>query len=114
MPAVFHVSSVRNRESILTHGLDWTRMGAARGIAGSREPEQQGCFLALDEGEADWFIALNNTGGAVDVWRVENVDRNLLVESPEGHYYFPGVIEPDQVVLVRKDVAERLSASGPP
>ena len=35
MTRLFHVSSALNRESILAHGLDWTRMGAAPGIAGS-------------------------------------------------------------------------------
>jgi hypothetical protein len=105
--AVFHVTSSRNRESILTHGLDWSYMGAARGIAGSRQPEQEGCFLALDEREADWFIEMNNTGGAVDVWQVKNVDPEELIESPEGHFFFPGVIRRDQIALVRQDVAER-------
>lgn len=28
-------------------------MGAARGIAGSRAPEEDGCFLCRDEGDAD-------------------------------------------------------------
>ena len=35
---LYHVTSVLNRESIAQHGLDWRRMGAARGIAGSRAP----------------------------------------------------------------------------
>ena len=29
MARLFHVISVANRASILAHGLDWTRMGAA-------------------------------------------------------------------------------------
>jgi len=41
-----------NRESILAHGLDWTRMGAAPGIAGSPVPEDDGVFLCRDEFEA--------------------------------------------------------------
>lgn len=41
----FHVSSSHNRASIGAHGLDWDRMGAAPGIAGSPVPEQEGCFL---------------------------------------------------------------------
>lgn len=45
----FHVTSVRNRTSIATNGLDWTRMDGAPGIAGSPVPEQEGCFLACDE-----------------------------------------------------------------
>lgn len=42
-------------------------MGAAPGIAGSRTPEQQGCFLAPDEETAEWFVQMSNTGGPVDV-----------------------------------------------
>jgi hypothetical protein len=34
MTGLFHVTSTLNRESILTHGLGWTRMGAARGYRG--------------------------------------------------------------------------------
>jgi hypothetical protein len=39
---LFHVSSVLNRNSIAANGLDVARMGAARAIAGGREPEQEG------------------------------------------------------------------------
>ena len=31
MTCLFHVSSALNRESILAHGLDWTRMGGSSG-----------------------------------------------------------------------------------
>ena len=51
MSRLFHVTSSLNRESIQAHGLDWRRMGAARGIAGSSAPEQAGCFLCLNEFE---------------------------------------------------------------
>jgi len=64
--AVFHVTSSLNRESILAHGFDWSRMGAARGIADRLEPQQEGCFLVLREFKADWFIRMNNSGGPVD------------------------------------------------
>ena len=57
----FHVSSSLNRESIREHGLDWARMGAAWGMAGSREPEVEGNFLCR-EYEVDRFTSMNNTG----------------------------------------------------
>jgi hypothetical protein len=38
-------------------------MGAARGIAGSMAPEENGVFLCRDEFEARFFTDLNNTGG---------------------------------------------------
>jgi len=101
---LFHVTSVLNRESILEHGLDWTRMALASGIAGSRRPEVEGVFLCCGEWEVDWFIKLNNTGGPVDVWAVEGVDEAELIETPNGHSYLPMKIASTQLALVRKDV----------
>ncbi|CAM4144353.1 DarT domain-containing protein [Nocardia ninae] len=79
-------------------------MGAARGIAGSDQPEQPGCFLALNDFECEWFVRMNNTGGPVDVWEVHGIEDDDLVLSPEGHRYFPGVIAAAQLRLVRRDV----------
>jgi hypothetical protein len=104
---MFHVSSSRNRESILAHGLDWQRMAGVRGIAGSQEPEQEGCFLCLNEHEVEWFVRINNTGGPVDVWAVEAVDEQELLESPEGHFYVPRAIPPGRLTLLRADIPPR-------
>jgi hypothetical protein len=101
---VYHVTSSRNRASIQAHGLDWRRMGAASGIAGSPRPELEGCFLALDDWTANYFVDLNNTGGPVDVWAVDGVDPARLETSGEGYQYFPGVIPPSRLRLVRTDV----------
>ena|SRR6516165_606939 len=73
MPCLFHVSSAANRESILAHGLDWTRMGVARGLAGSTAAEEEGVFLCRDQFEARFFVDMNNTGDPVDVWAVTGV-----------------------------------------
>jgi len=96
MDRLFHVTSSRNRESIRTYGLDWTRMADARGIAGSRAPEQEGCFVCLGEFEMEWFVDMNNTGGTVDVvddlvefeavvsrWRRSVSSRSGLFETME-------------------------------
>jgi hypothetical protein len=99
MPPLFHVSSAANRESIRSHGLDWTRMGAPRGIAGSMTPEENAVFLCRDEFEARFFIDLNNTGGPVDVWVVTGVDESGLVTGGSGFCYFPAPISPAQVTL---------------
>ncbi|MCS3779179.1 hypothetical protein [Tsukamurella ocularis] len=105
-PAVlYHVSSSRNRASIAAHGLDVRYMGAARGIAGSDHPEQDGCFIALGEYEMRWFVRMNNTGGPVDVWAVSGLDRSALVVSPENHHYMPAVIPACQLTLVHEDIA---------
>ena len=97
-----HVTSVRNRASIEAHGLDVRRMGAARGIAGSSRPEQDGCFVVPDE-EADFFVRINNTGGPVDVWEVD-VDPEALVEDDGGFAWFPGTVDRSRLRLVRRDV----------
>jgi hypothetical protein len=100
----WHVTSATNRESIRVHGLDWRLMASARGIAGSLAPEQEGCFLCQDQGEVEWFVRLNNTGGPVDVWEVAGIEPGALVLSPEGHHFYPGVIDPERLRLVREDV----------
>jgi hypothetical protein len=100
----FHVSSTDNRESIKAHGLDWTLMGVAPGIAGSPHPEREGCFLARDETETEWFVGMNNTGGPVDVWAVELADDVVLVDAGDGYDYYPDKIPPEQLELVRSDI----------
>ncbi len=103
----YHVPSVLNRDSIFAHGFDWSRMGAAPGIAGSRRPEQEGTFLVEDEFSVDWFVRMNNTGGPVDVWQVIDVVEDELVESPAGYLYLPGVVPRDRIELVKRDLAPR-------
>src|SRR5260221_10739312 len=89
MGDLFHLSSAANRDSILAHGLDWTRMGAAPGIAGSTAPEADGVFLCEGEFEVQFFTQMNNTGGPVDVWAVAGIDEQELVESGNGFRYYP-------------------------
>ena len=96
---MFHVSSVRNRDSIQAHGLDWTRMSAAPWIAGGREPEVDGIFLSTDCLTAQFFVRMNNTGGPVDIWAVDGVDPNDLVESGDGFRYLPTRIDRQRLTL---------------
>jgi hypothetical protein len=103
---MFHMSSTRNRESIRQFGLDWTRMGAAPGIAGSSRPEVAGCFLMAEE-EIDWFLTINNTGGPVDVWRVDGIDEGRMVENPNGYWYLPERVAPSMLALVMTDLPSR-------
>ena len=104
MTRLFHVTSTKNRTSIQAHGLNWKRMKDAPGIAGSQRAEQEGVFLCEDESEADWFVRMNNTGGPVDVWAVEAIDKEELIEAPEGHLYLARPIPPDRLTLVRCDI----------
>jgi len=107
----FHVSSAANRESIRLHGLDWRRMGTARGIAGSRAPEADGVFLCADESDVRFFLELNNTGGPVDVWEVAGVDGEKMIDNGNGFLYFPGLISPGRVTLVDWSSVDAASAS---
>ncbi|MGW0966489.1 hypothetical protein [Streptomyces sp. NPDC002516] len=100
---LFHISSVLNRRSIAQHGLDWTRMGAARGIAGSRRPEVEGIFVCRDE-DTGFFFHINNTGGPVDLWSVDGVDEGLLLDNGNGFFYLPDRIPAARVRLVRADI----------
>lgn len=109
---MFHVSSVRNRGSIRSHGLDVSKMGAARGIAGSRRPEAEGIFLCQDESTADWFVRINNTGGPVDLWQVDGVEADQLLDNGSGFFYLPGRIPVDRITLVQQDITDRTSWSG--
>ena len=104
MTGLFHVTSAMNRDSILAHGLDWTRMGAAPGIAGSSRPEAHGVFVCRNENEADFFVRMNNTGGPVDLWSVADVDEALLTDNGNGFVYLPGRVPAARVRLVRSDI----------
>ncbi len=99
MTRMFHVSSVRNRESIQAHGLDWSHMCGASGIAGSRQPEVDGIFLSPDHFTAQFFVRINRTGGPVDIWAVDDVDPNDLIESGNGFSYVPSRIDPHRLTL---------------
>lgn len=101
---MYHVTSSKNRESILANGLDWRLMTASCGIAGSSRPEREGCFLCRSEWEADWFVEMNNTGGPVDVWAIDGVDEEELVESPDGYLYLPATIPIERLTMLRKDI----------
>ena len=98
-----HVTLVRNRKSIAAHGLDVSRMGDARGIAGSERPEAPGCFLCRDRQEAG-FVQLCGVAQRVDIWVIEDVDPAALVDNGSGFFYVPGTIPPDRVTLVEQDL----------
>ena len=74
-------------------------MGAARGIAGSTAPEENGVFLCRDESGARLFIDLDNTGGPVDVRVVTGIEEGGLVAGGPGFCYVPAAISPARVTL---------------
>jgi len=79
-------------------------MREARGVAGSAAPEQEGVFLCSSEHEAGFFLRFNNGDGPLDLWSVEGVEENELIESPEGFEFVGRPIPPSQVSLVRQDI----------
>ena len=73
----------------------------APGIAGSTSPEVEGCFLCGDEFEVEWFATtINNTGGPVDVWAIDGIDTEHLLER-DGYRYLPATIGPSQLTHLR-------------
>jgi hypothetical protein len=114
MPTVvFHVTSTRNRESIRQHGLDWTRMLNAPGIAGSDGPEGACVFLAEDIDLAEWFVSMSRSNHtSVDIWEVtlpDDVDVSGDAPPPAPYREIDGFLcttEPipaNRLRLVRKD-----------
>ncbi|HET6296512.1 MAG TPA: hypothetical protein VFG33_24210 [Kribbella sp.] len=104
MTRLYHVSSSRNRGSIEAHGLDWSFMTTAAGIAGSPKPEVDGVFVCLDRSTVDFFVRANNTGGPVDVWAIDDVDQSDLVETASGFSYLPACIGPEHLTLIDQDL----------
>lgn len=92
----FHVSRSENRSSIEQFGLDWNRMGAVPGIAGSRGPEMDAVFVC-DEFSVDFFCRFSET--PLDVWSVDA--SGLEVEdAPDGWWIVRTPIGPDRLGLV--------------
>jgi hypothetical protein len=98
---LFHVTAVANRESISRHGLDWHRMGAAPGIAGSAEPELAAVFVCDSREEADFFTAMARSPS--DVWAVRA--GGLWIENgPNGWQLITEPVGPDRLRLADRDV----------
>jgi hypothetical protein len=114
--AMYHASSSANRASIGTHGLDWTRMGAAPGIAGSRRPEVPAVFLCDDRESAEWFIRMATDTTyqpiveAADIWRVDA--RGVWIESgPDGWWMAFQAFAADRVRLATEARASAVGTS---
>lgn len=98
---MFHVTAVANRSSISRHGLDWHRMGAASGIAGSAEPELAAVFVCDSREEADFFIAMARSPS--DVWAVR-ADGLWVENGPNGWQLITEPVTPDRLRLADRDV----------
>jgi len=114
----FHVTPATNRDSIRRHGLDW-RLGGG-GIAGSREPEKPGVFLARDEAEADFFIRIGERRfPALDLWEItldhdalgNVVGGEVLIREFDGFLCWMQAIPPSRLRLRERDGSRSRSES---
>jgi hypothetical protein len=79
-------------------------MGDVPGIAGSAQPEVDGIFVARSRFEAGLFVELNRTGGAVDIWGLDEVDAGDFVTSETGYVYVPYVVDSGRLELLEQDL----------
>jgi len=98
---VLHVTAAANRDSIRRHGLDWSRMSAAAGIAGSQKPELPAVFVCDDRFGASFFLQMARAPS--DVWEVR-VDGLWLESGPSGWWIIPHPVGPDRLRLAEQDV----------
>ena len=98
---MFHVTATSNRESIKQHGLDWRRMAASYGIAGSRVPELEAIFLCESREDVSFFTRMARTPS--DVWAV-GVDRLWMENGPDGWVILLQPVPRDRVCLVERDI----------
>lgn len=104
-PICFHVTSVANRASIETHGLDWRHMGSAQTVAGGEAPELDGIWLCETEWEVEYFAGMASSVGieAVDVWEVTLPPGGELIEDEAGYRYYPEPVPIERLRLIRRD-----------
>jgi len=98
---MFHATASVNRQSIVRHGLDWRRMGAAPGIAGSARPELPAVFVCDSRDEIGFFLLMART--PADVWAVDA--QGLWIENgPNGWWIISQPIEAARLTLIERDV----------
>ena len=99
---MFHATASANRESVRLHGLDWRRMGAAPGIAGSTCPELPAVFVCDSRDDVSFFLGMART--LADVWAVDAA--GLWVESgPNGWWIISQPVGPERLALAERDAA---------
>jgi hypothetical protein len=104
---MFHATAAANRESIRRHGLDWRRMGAAPGIAGSTRPELPAVFVCDSKEDVSFFLHMART--SADVWMVDV--GGLWVETgPGGWWIISRPIGPRRLTLAEGDATRPAGA----
>jgi hypothetical protein len=101
------VTATTNRDSIVHHGLDWSRMTAPR-MAGSTHFELPGIFLCATRDDAEFFLRMARAPS--DLWAVSVT--GLWLEGDPGSdgggganwMILPQPIEPGRLRLLQSDV----------
>jgi hypothetical protein len=98
---MFHVTATTNRDSIQRHGLDWTRMCGAPGVAGSRDPELPVVFLCGSRFDVDFYLRMARV--PCDVWAVR-VEGIWIETGPHGWEIAPQPIPCDRLRIIDTDI----------
>lgn|GEM_PF-3382032 len=98
-----HATASANRDSITEWGLDWKRMAAAPGIAGSRSPELEAVFLDHIQ-FIEFFTRMSRVPS--DVWEVDVT--GLWIEKHEDWLIHRSPIATDRLRLVERDLPARI------
>jgi len=53
--------------------------------------------------EADYFLRMNNTGGPVDVWQIDGIEVEELLDAGSGYLYLPRPVHSSLVRLTALD-----------
>jgi hypothetical protein len=97
-----HATAAANRESIDRHGLDWKRMGLARGLAGNTRPELPAIFVCEDLNDMS-FLLQHVVKVPADVWSVD-VDGIWLENAPHGWQLISHPVARERLTLLVRDI----------
>ena len=97
-----HATAAANRESIDRHGLDWNRMGLARGLAGNTRPELPAIFVCEDLNDMS-FLLQHVAQVPTDIWSVD-VDGIWLENAPNGWQLISYPVARERLTLLVRDI----------
>jgi hypothetical protein len=106
-----HATAVANRESIYRHGLDWTWMGRAPGLAGSTKPELPAIFVAPDLDSVRYLLHMSHV--PLDIWAID-VEGLWLENSPTGWDVLSYPVSRDRLRLLVRDIPVGGFTTDPP
>jgi hypothetical protein len=87
--------------------------GRCSGYRRKHHPEADGIFLSTEDWDVDYFVRMNNTGGPVDVWQIDGVDADQMLDNGNGYPYLPGRIPADRITWVETPAVRNISPRAP-